>query len=52
MKLKRLSNYALKLYLESLPDPKQVIGLDIGSNYTGCSISCFNLKKSYVNFNI
>jgi hypothetical protein len=48
MKLKKLSNYALKLYLQSQPNPKQLIGLDLGSNYTGCSISCYNLKKAYV----
>ncbi len=48
MKLNKLSQYALKLYVQSQPNPKQLIAFDIGTKHTGCAISCMNLKKSYV----
>ena len=48
MKLKKLSNYALKMYMQSQPNPKQFIAFDIGTKHTGCAISCLNLKKPYV----
>ena len=48
MKLKKLSNYGLKMYVESQPSPKQLISFDIGTVHTGCAISCFNIKKPYV----
>jgi len=48
MKLNKLSNYALKLYLQSQPDPKQLVAFDVGTKHTGCAVSCFNIKKPYV----
>jgi hypothetical protein len=48
MRLKKLSNYTMKMYLQSQPDPKQLIGFDVGAKHTGCAISCMNLKKPYV----
>ncbi len=48
MKLNKLSNYAFKMYIQSQPDPRQLIAFDLGAKHTGCAISCFNLKKAYV----
>ena len=38
----------MKIHLQSQPNPKQLIAFDFGSRYTGCAISCLNLKKAYV----
>ena len=48
MKFKCYTNYGLKLYIQNLPNPKSLVALDIGTSFTGCAISCNNLKKSYV----
>jgi len=52
MKLKEYTNYGLKLLMQSQSNPKSFLALDIGTSYTGCAISCNNLKKAYVNKNI
>ncbi len=48
MRLNKLSNYTMKMFLQSQPDPKQLIAFDVGAKHTGCAISCMNLKKPYV----
>ena len=48
MRLNKLSNYTMKMFLQSQPDPRQLIAFDIGAKHTGCAISCMNLKKPYV----
>ena len=48
MRLQKLSHYALKLYVQTQPQPKQLIAFDVGTKHTGCAISCMNIKKPYV----
>lgn len=45
---KKLSKFAFKLHLQQQNSPKKIIGLDMGTTFTGISISCLNLKKTYV----
>lgn len=48
MKLQKLSHYAMKIYVQSQPHPKQLVSFDLGTKHTGCAISCMNIKKPYV----
>lgn len=48
MHWKEASRFGMKLALSQLPDPKRVIGLEIGSVSTAVSVSCSSLQKAYV----
>lgn len=47
---KKMSKYAIKLHLQQKASPKKLIGLDIGTSFTGISISCPYLQKTYVSY--
>ena len=48
MAWKKLSHFAMKMHLNKINGPKQILALDMGSLWTGVAISCYNLKKAYV----
>lgn len=43
-----MSRFAMKLALGQINGPKKLLGLDIGSQSTGISVSDSTLTKSYV----
>ena len=44
----KMSNYALKLWIEQQPFPKVVMGFDLGLKSTGISITSSDLRHAYV----
>ena len=40
----------MKLHLNKIQGPKQLLGFDLGKLSTGVAISCYDLKYSYVSF--
>lgn len=50
MAWKKVSSFAMKLHLNRIEGPKQVLALDIGTLSTGVAISCLDLKKAYVKY--
>ena len=45
---RKLSQLRLKLELQTNKNPKKLIGLDIGTQFTGISITCPSLVQTYV----
>lgn len=46
---KEKSMFSMKLYLNSLPNPKKLISIDINDKILAIAISSADLSKSYVN---
>ena len=44
----KLSKYAFKLYLQQLPFPKTILGLDLGLKSSGMAITSSDMKHAFV----
>jgi len=45
---REMSHYGLKLTIQALPFPKNLIGLDVGKRSTGIAISSYDLQYAHV----
>ena len=44
----KMSNYAFKLWVEQKAFPKVLMGFDVGTKFTGVSITSSDLKHAFV----
>lgn len=48
MMLKNVSQFGMKMQLNQIEGPRQLLALDIGINSVAVAISCLSLRKAYV----